>query len=92
MVGLKGQVRATYEGMRVEIIESMSLVEALIDFGEDEGISETVFDRGESVPLRVESTSNEQLQPRPRSSLCEIQSVDFWTTVEGVRSFALGYN
>jgi tRNA modification GTPase len=49
MVGLQGQVRATYEGMRASIIESMSLVEALIDFGEDEGISETVFDRGEIV-------------------------------------------
>lgn len=39
-------MKKTYDGMRESIIESMSLVEALIDFGEDEGISEEVFNQG----------------------------------------------
>ncbi|SCZ92643.1 BZ3500_MvSof-1268-A1-R1_Chr5-2g08061 [Microbotryum saponariae] len=40
-----GQTRKVYEGMRAQIIESTALVEALIDFGEDEGISEDVFEQ-----------------------------------------------
>lgn len=41
-----------YNRMRAEVIEAMALVEALVDFGEDEGISEDVFDQGSlSLPL-----------------------------------------
>jgi hypothetical protein len=35
--------------MRISAIEAMALVEALIDFGEDEGISEGVFEQGALV-------------------------------------------
>ena len=41
--------------MRATAIEGMALVEALIDFGEDEGISEGVFDQG--MPPMVTSVS-----------------------------------
>ncbi|GAA5961558.1 hypothetical protein JCM3765_002626 [Sporobolomyces pararoseus] len=40
-----GQMRQAYDSMRATAIEGMALVEALIDFGEDEGISEGVFDQ-----------------------------------------------
>ncbi|BGP37373.1 mitochondrial splicing system protein [Rhodotorula kratochvilovae] len=40
-----GHMRAAYDAMRAEAIEAMALVEALIDFGEDEGISEGVFEQ-----------------------------------------------
>lgn len=43
-------MRIKYEEMRSSIIEATSLVEALIDFGEDEAISEIVFDQGTSPP------------------------------------------
>lgn len=43
-------MRAKYEEMRTSIIEATSLVEALIDFGEDEAISDDVFDQGASSP------------------------------------------
>ena len=42
-------MRVKYEEMRSSIIEATSLVEALIDFGEDEAISDTVFDQGASL-------------------------------------------
>ncbi|GAA5828997.1 hypothetical protein JCM11251_004092 [Rhodosporidiobolus azoricus] len=38
-----GHIRQAYDSMRSSAIEAMALVEALIDFGEDEGISEGVF-------------------------------------------------
>ncbi|ORY80699.1 tRNA modification GTPase TrmE [Leucosporidium creatinivorum] len=40
-----GQMRKSYDAMRASIIEATSLVEALIDFGEDEGISEGIFEQ-----------------------------------------------
>ncbi|TNY23352.1 hypothetical protein DMC30DRAFT_32710 [Rhodotorula diobovata] len=40
-----GQMRAAYDSMRGEAIEAMALIEALIDFGEDEGISEGVYEQ-----------------------------------------------
>ncbi|KAL8280656.1 hypothetical protein RQP46_006979 [Phenoliferia psychrophenolica] len=40
-----GHMRKVYDELRSSVIEAMSLVEALIDFGEDEGISEGVFDQ-----------------------------------------------
>lgn len=39
-------MRKSYDAMRASIIEATSLIEALIDFGEDEGISEGVFEQG----------------------------------------------
>lgn len=38
-----------FNEMRSKIIEASALIEALIDFGEDEGISEEVFEQGESL-------------------------------------------
>lgn len=48
-------MRKSYDAMRTSIIEAMSLVEALIDFGEDEGISEGVFEQGGCSSLRTKS-------------------------------------
>lgn len=55
-------MRKSYDAMRASIIEATALVEALIDFGEDEGISEGVFEQGgsfqrSSTDLRLELTS-----------------------------------
>ncbi|GAA6047701.1 hypothetical protein JCM3770_001728 [Rhodotorula araucariae] len=49
-----GHMRAAYDSMRTEAIEAMALIEALIDFGEDEGISEGVYEqaRQKVVALR----------------------------------------
>ena len=46
----QGQMRVAYDSMRSEAIEAMALIEALIDFGEDEGISEGVYEQG-ALPL-----------------------------------------
>lgn len=46
----QGQMSKKFNAMRSRIIEASSLIEALIDFGEDEGISEGVFDQGRSHP------------------------------------------
>jgi len=39
-------MRHAYDSMRATAIEGMALIEALIDFGEDEGISDGVFEQG----------------------------------------------
>lgn len=41
-----GAVREQYDDMRLEIIHCLSIVEAVIDFGEDEQIEEGVLDDG----------------------------------------------
>ncbi|GAA6010848.1 hypothetical protein JCM11491_004564 [Sporobolomyces phaffii] len=53
-----GQMRRAYDSMRATAIEGMALVEALIDFGEDEGISEGVFEqaREKVISLRDQIT------------------------------------
>ncbi|GAA5924735.1 Mss1p [Sporobolomyces koalae] len=53
-----GQMRQAYDSMRATAIEGMALVEALIDFGEDEGISEGVFEqaRDKTTLLRDQIT------------------------------------
>lgn len=43
----QGQMRQAYDAMRATAIEATALIEALIDFGEDEGISEGVYEQGE---------------------------------------------
>lgn len=40
-------MRQAYNAMRATAIEATALIEALIDFGEDEGISEGVYEQGE---------------------------------------------
>ncbi|GAA5990684.1 hypothetical protein JCM10908_003188 [Rhodotorula pacifica] len=49
-----GQMRQAYDAMRATAIEAIALIEALIDFGEDEGISEGVYEqaRAKVVILR----------------------------------------
>jgi tRNA modification GTPase len=39
-------MRQAYDAMRATAIEATALIEALIDFGEDEGISEGVYEQG----------------------------------------------
>ncbi|BGP29443.1 mitochondrial splicing system protein [Rhodotorula toruloides] len=40
-----GLMREAYDSMRAKAIEATALIEALIDFGEDEGISEGVYEQ-----------------------------------------------
>lgn len=42
-------MREAYDSMRAKAIEATALIEALIDFGEDEGISEGVYEQGARV-------------------------------------------
>ncbi|RKP04397.1 GTP-binding protein TrmE N-terminus-domain-containing protein [Thamnocephalis sphaerospora] len=44
-----GQLRKQYDRWRQELIESQALVEALIDFGEDENIEDGVYDQGKRL-------------------------------------------
>lgn len=44
----QGSTRARLEQLRIETIQCLALVEALIDFGEGEEIEEGVFDQGSS--------------------------------------------
>jgi tRNA modification GTPase len=37
-----------YEGWRTDIIKCRALIEAVIDFGEDEGIEDEVYENGTS--------------------------------------------
>lgn len=39
-------MRHAYESMRSDIISAMSVVEALIDFGEDENIEDDAYEPG----------------------------------------------
>lgn len=59
-------MRAKYEEMRSSIIEATSLVEALIDFGEDEAISDDVFDQG-TFPHSLQSQTNSMLRSERKS-------------------------
>ena len=85
-------MRQAYDSMRATAIEGMALVEALIDFGEDEGISEGVFDQGTFQSARnVKSMSNSHeirilQQLEKRSLLCGIRSQSISMTVEEARS------
>lgn len=44
-----GDMRKAYDSMRKDIISAMSVMEAMIDFGEDEQIEESAFDSGRSA-------------------------------------------
>lgn len=60
-----------YNEMRESIIGATALIEALIDFGEDEGISQGVFESGPFVPpsvslLYAESYTNYETDKRKR--------------------------
>lgn len=84
--------------MRVSAIEAMALVEALIDFGEDEGISEGVFEQGEplvlpSLILSAPLTSRLfRTQRGKRSSSSIGRSQNTSTTVDEERSCAQGFS
>nr|CAG8559990.1 1073_t:CDS:2 [Entrophospora candida] len=43
----QGGLKILYESWRKQLIKNMALVEAIIDFGEDENIEDDVFDQGE---------------------------------------------
>lgn len=45
----QGRVGKAFEAMRQDILGAMALVEAIIDFGEDESIEEGVLDDGSST-------------------------------------------
>lgn len=84
-------MRKNYDAMRASIIEATSLVEALIDFGEDEGISEGVFGQGESpiasfLPLELIILCPPQ--QGTRLHLFETGLSGSWPTIDGAKSFA----
>lgn len=66
-------MRQAYDAMRANAIEATALIEALIDFGEDEGISEGVYEQGAvpSTTVALQSRSRSRLQLGTRSSRSE---------------------
>jgi len=49
----KGGLKHFYENLRKQLIENMALLEAIIDFGEDENIEDGVLERGKVVKLKI---------------------------------------
>lgn len=43
---VQGGLKHLYESWRTQLIKNMALVEAIIDFGEDEGIEDDIIDKG----------------------------------------------
>ena len=43
---MKGGLKTLYDAWRTDIIKCRALAEAIIDFGEDEGIEEEIYDDG----------------------------------------------
>jgi len=43
---MKGELKNLYESWRKQLIENMALIEAIIDFGEDENIEDGVLEQG----------------------------------------------
>ncbi|GAA6062695.1 hypothetical protein JCM10212_004753 [Sporobolomyces blumeae] len=64
-----GQMRQAYDAMRAIAIESMALVEALIDFGEDEGISEGVFEQARTKVEKLRDQITEYLDDGRRGEI-----------------------
>jgi tRNA U34 5-carboxymethylaminomethyl modifying GTPase MnmE/TrmE len=46
LILIKGGLKTLYDGWRTDIIKCRALAEAIIDFGEDEGIEEEIYDDG----------------------------------------------
>ncbi|KAG0208458.1 tRNA modification GTPase gtpbp3, mitochondrial [Mortierella sp. GBA30] len=55
-VGQHGGLKNLYDSWRTQLIQSMALIEALIDFGEDENIEDDVYD---NVVAKVKSLYSE---------------------------------
>ncbi|GAA6012626.1 hypothetical protein JCM10207_009061 [Rhodosporidiobolus poonsookiae] len=64
-----GHTRQIYESMRTTAIEATALVEALIDFGEDEGISEGVFEQAREKVLALRRQITKHLDDGRRGEI-----------------------
>ncbi|GAA6035018.1 hypothetical protein JCM8097_002145 [Rhodosporidiobolus ruineniae] len=64
-----GHIRQAYDAMRATAIEAMALVEALIDFGEDEGISEGVFEQAREKVTSLVSQIEKHLDDGRRGEI-----------------------
>ncbi|GAA5844858.1 hypothetical protein JCM9279_000019 [Rhodotorula babjevae] len=64
-----GQMRVAYDSMRSEAIEAMALIEALIDFGEDEGISEGVYEQARQKVIVLSSRIGKYLDDGRRGEI-----------------------
>ncbi|KAK4050045.1 mitochondrial splicing system protein [Microbotryomycetes sp. JL221] len=64
-----GHMKRAYDKMRQTIIEAMALVEALIDFGEDEGISQGVLDQSRSKVASLKATIDKHLHDGKRGEV-----------------------
>ncbi|GAA5948951.1 hypothetical protein JCM21900_003149 [Sporobolomyces salmonicolor] len=64
-----GQMRHAYDSMRTAVIESMALVEALIDFGEDEGISAGVFEQAREKVIALRAQISRHLDDGRRGEI-----------------------
>jgi tRNA modification GTPase len=42
-------LKELYEGWRTAMIKCRALIEAIIDFGEDEGIEDEIYDDGSNI-------------------------------------------
>ncbi|GAA5857314.1 hypothetical protein JCM8547_002213 [Rhodosporidiobolus lusitaniae] len=64
-----GHIGAAYDKMREKAIEAMALVEALIDFGEDEGISTGVFEQAREKALNLQRQIEKHLADGRRGEI-----------------------
>ncbi|GAA5885049.1 hypothetical protein JCM6882_007209 [Rhodosporidiobolus microsporus] len=64
-----GHIGKAYDSMRASAIEAMALVEALIDFGEDEGISEGVFEQAREKVLSLRRLITKHLDDGRRGEI-----------------------
>lgn len=65
----QGQMRKAYESMRADIISAMSVMEALIDFGEDENIDESTYQSAQKTILRLHEVILQQLERAQRAEV-----------------------
>ncbi|KAL1914998.1 uncharacterized protein VTP21DRAFT_7703 [Calcarisporiella thermophila] len=65
----EGSLKTLYEGWRRELIECMALVEAIIDFGEDENIEEGVFEQVSRKVKELFNSLNNHLNDNRRGEI-----------------------
>ncbi|KAG0665376.1 mitochondrial splicing system protein [Rhodotorula mucilaginosa] len=64
-----GQMRQAYDAMRATAIEATALIEALIDFGEDEGISEGVYEQAREKVVALSARIQKYLDDGRRGEI-----------------------
>ncbi|KAK4046862.1 mitochondrial splicing system protein [Microbotryomycetes sp. JL201] len=64
-----GHMKRSFDAMRQTVIEASALIEALIDFGEDEGISQGVLDQSREKASSLRELINQHLSDGRRGEI-----------------------